>query len=381
VFRTADPACTPEEFAALAGEVGDWPRAYSIAERELATLEVWKRLRQADVRVPDQVATAFRMSALQTDLRMQQLARRLEQTARVLAGQGIPFLLLKGAAVGAIVDPTFRARPMTDIDLLVHREDAERAGRALLEAGWSVTANPVYLEMLREAHHLPHFVDPRLPGMRLELHVSLLPDDQPFALVESALWRDSRPAEAPFSGASIPSPEHLALHICVHFAWMHTMNFGAWRTFRAISEVTRAGNLDWERFTVEATEAKAGTSCYWTLRLAAAMSGVPNPDGVLARLAPPTPEWIRAALQRHFVASLVAGEGPTSPSVRLTRWLWRAALRPGWSGHRDPGRWDPERRWERAYGIASTETFAQRLVRHAGGYRRWQEFLAGTLFR
>ena len=314
-----------------------------------------------------------------SDLRMQHLARRLQQTIRVLAERGIPVLLLKGAAVGALIDPTFRARPMTDLDLLVHRTDVGPASDAVIASGWPLTSDPVLLELLKDAHHLPHFVDPQMPDVRLELHVSLLPDDQPFAFDESDLWREARPAPAPFSGALVPSPEHLLLHTSLHFAWQHTVSFGAWRTFRVVAAVVRSPDFDWDGFVGAAISAKAATSCYWTLRLAARLSGIVVPPAVLARLAPPTPEWVREALERHFVAAIALGEGPSSPSVRVTRVLWRAALRPRWSGHREPGRSDPEQRWARARGTLSTETFPERVTRHVARYRDWWTFFVRTI--
>jgi hypothetical protein len=331
--------------------------------------------------VPAEALTTLQQGAVQLDLRMQQLARRAQQTTRAFAEAGVPCLLLKGAAVGAIIDPSFRARPMTDIDVLVHRGDVERAKAAVLAAGWNLTENPVYLEMLQDAHHLPHFVDPALPGMRLELHVMLMPDDQPFAFNEELLWRDARPAPPPFDGAFVPSANHILLHACVHFAWQHTLAFGAWRTFRVVSAMIGQPDFNWDRFTDTALEVKAGTTCFWTLRLAQTMAGIPIPERVLARLAPPTPNAVCSALERHFIAQIAPGEGPSSPSIKLTRLLWRMALRPDWSGHANPGRYDPEQKWAKAYGTASTETRTQRYVRHARGIGEWIRFASKTLFR
>jgi hypothetical protein len=270
---------------------------------------------------------------------------------------------------------------MTDIDVLVKREDVERATAAVLAAGWKLTENPVYLEMLKDAHHLPHFVDPALPGMRLELHVMLMPDDQPFGFDEALLWHDARPAPPPFDGALVPSSEHMLLHACVHFAWQHTVAFGAWRTFCVVSAMIAQPDFSWERFTETALAVKAGTTCFWTLRLAQTMAGIPIPERVLARLAPPTPNIVCRALERHFIAQIAPGEGPVSPSVKLTRLLWRMALRPGWSGHANPGRYDPEQKWAKAYGTASTETRTQRWMRHARGIGEWTRFASKTLFR
>ena len=205
VFRSADPSCAPAELAALAAEVQDWERALFVAEREMATASLWRGLRDSAAALPVGVAEHLKKSAMVSDFRMQHLSQRLQATARVLGERGIPFLLLKGAAVGAIVDPTFRSRPMSDIDLLVQRADTARARDAVIASGWPLTTDPVLLELLKDAHHLPHFVDPQLPGVRLELHVELMPDDHSFAFSEAELWADARPAGEPFIGASVPS--------------------------------------------------------------------------------------------------------------------------------------------------------------------------------
>lgn len=81
---------------------------------------------------------------------------------------------------------------MTRIDLPVHRADVERAMTTVLSAGWHHSENPVYLEMLRDAHHLPHFVDGTLQGKRLELHLIPMPANQPFPFGEAMIGRDER---------------------------------------------------------------------------------------------------------------------------------------------------------------------------------------------
>lgn len=379
VFRSADPDASGPELVGLVAAVSDWERVFFLADREVAGASMWRALRSAGAELPPAVADALRKRAMISDLAMQHLARRAQETVRLFVERSIPVLLLKGAAVGALADPTFRARPMTDLDLLVHGDDVPRARATVIEAGWPETTDPVLLELLKDAHHLPHFVDPQIPGMRLELHVKLMPHDHPFALSAADLWRDARPAPAPFAGASVPSPEHLLLHGCVHFAWQHTMHFGAWRGFRSIATVVATPAFDWDRFVGEARAAKASTSCYWTLRLASRLGGLRIPSATLDALSPPTAAWLRDALERHFIAGLDPTERAPSPSVKMTRLLWRAALRPHWSGHRDPGRLDPEHRWERARGTRSTETTSARLLRHLRSYHDWWRFVTGTL--
>lgn len=379
MFRTADATWTSDEIGALVEQVTDWSRVDLIAEREVAVSQLARAMHRSGKRVPEALLGELRRRAVGIELRMKFLSRRLQQTSAIFAERGIPFMLLKGAALGALVDPTFCARPMNDIDILVRPDDVIRASQAIEAAGWVITGDTILHRLLAEAHHLPPFLDPQMPGIRVELHIAHLPDPHPFDFDVSELWETAQLAPAPFVGASVPSLNHLVLHAAIHFAWQHAVSFGAWRTFRLLSTVARLPGFDWQDLTTSAVAARAGTACYWTLRLASRMSGVEVPGDVLQRLAPPTPEWARAALERHFIASLAIGETPPSPSVRLDHALWLAAIRPAWSGHRTSRKWDPENEWGKAYGVASTETGWKRFVRHLSDHRRWTSFVRRTL--
>lgn len=380
VYRCVDPQVGAEELGGLASQVRDWPRVARMAAREAAVPQLWRGIAGLADAMPADVAQYLRANAVLTDLQMQQLSLRVQKTLAALRDAGVGVMLLKGAAIGALHDPTFRSRVMTDVDLLVREDDIARAKAAVIASGWPETTNPVYLELLQDAHHVPPFEDPQLPGLRLELHRHLLPDDHSFAFGEADLWRDARPAPAPFDAALVPSDVHLVLHAAVHYAWQHQMAFGSWRTMRSLALVIRPGGFDWDALAQTATAAKAGTSVYWTLRLLQRLAAVPVPQETLERLAPPTIEPLRAMVERHVLAGAAPGEWPGSPSERLSRTMWRLALRPRWSGHAQPGRHDPEARWAKAYGTASTETRWQQLRRHAGMTRDWWRFVRGTLF-
>jgi hypothetical protein len=288
-------------------------------------------------------------------------------------------MLLKGAAVGAMSDPSFCARPMTDVDLLVRKEDAARAREAVLAAGWAQTRDERLHDLLKDMHHEAPFYDAQLPGLRLELHTELLPPDHSFAFALDELWARGSAATVPFAGATIPAASDLLFHVAVHFAWQHQMQFGAWRTLRAVGVAVQAPTFDWPGAVELAKASKAATSFYWTLRLARHVAGMAVPDAVLAACAPPTAEPLRRAIERAVVAGVAPGEAPVNPSDRLSRLLWRAALRPKWSGLREAGREDPEQTWARTMGTYHAEGPLEKLKRHARASREWWAFVTRTL--
>lgn len=379
VYRAADPQATSEELSALARTVRDWPRVARLATREAAVPQLWRVIAAEAGHMPDDVAQHLRSNAVLTDLQMQQLSLRLQRTLRALADAGVPAMLLKGAAIAAVRDPSFRSRAMTDVDLLVHDADIPKAKAAIIAAGWPETKNEVYLALLQDAHHVPPFEDPLLPGLRLELHRHIFPDDHSFAFGEANLWAEARSTPSPFETALVPTDVQMVMHAAVHWAWQHQMAFGTWRTMRSVASIVRTGTFDWDQLASAAVAAKAGTSVYWTLRLLSSLCDVRAPRETMRRLAPPTAEPLRTMVERHVMAGAAPGEFPASPSELVTRTMWRLALRPKWSGHQQAGRHDPEKRWTKAYGTASTETRWQQLRRHAGMYRDWWQFLRGTL--
>lgn len=387
MFTVARPTVSTDELRSLLGEVRTWGRALAIAEREGAVPTLWRALKPLAAELPEQARAFLQARSAMQDFRMARLAARSADAIRELHARAVPVLLLKGAAIGAHCDPSFRARPMTDVDLLVRRDDLPAARAALAAAGWTQTQDAQLHSLLEGMQHEAPFYDPQLPGVRLELHTALLPPDHSFDFDPEVLWEQSAPAAAPFSGARIPSPEMLVLHAAIHFAWQHQMSFGAWRTLRGIALLVAQPEFDWTSLVSEARRRRAASALHWTLRLgrrlgafdALAPTTADALTSALAATRPPTPDFLAAGIERHVIAGIAPGEFPASPSQRVSRWLWLSAIRPGWSGHARAGRFDPEERWAKARGQASNETQMEKLARHGTAYRAWLRFFARTL--
>jgi hypothetical protein len=110
VFRTSDLSCSTTEVASDAQRVQNWDRVIAMADRELAAVQLARALHHAHSVVPPAILEELRRRAVTIELRMQYLSRRLQQTCGVLTERGIPHVLLKGAAVGALVDPSHERR-------------------------------------------------------------------------------------------------------------------------------------------------------------------------------------------------------------------------------------------------------------------------------
>lgn len=86
----------------------------------------------------DAVRLRLRQDVLDATLGRGRLEQGLGATANALEAEGIAFLLLKGAALGALIYPDPSLRAMTDVDVLVYPGALDRALAALGRAGFTL---------------------------------------------------------------------------------------------------------------------------------------------------------------------------------------------------------------------------------------------------
>lgn len=346
------PITTKAKRALLSAPV-DWARLVTLAQREKAACVVADHLDPAaGVPVPAGAEPLRRMAML-TTFHLMHLEKRLKETVAALAAEGMPVVLLKGAGLAYTAYPAFTARQMADLDLLVEAGAAERAQRVLAGAGWAAPDGPEAAAFYGSHHHLPPMHDRRVPSAALELHTELFIAGHPLGLTAAAVWAEARPVRVGGARAFVPHPHHQLLHCCLHFAWGHVMQAGAWRTFRDVAAVVRTGAVEWGGF-VELVERSRGQSCcYWTFELARVLAGSDDvPAWVLDRLRPPHTRMVHDRIRRHLALTILPSESK-SPSVRLDRLMWEAAIRPEHYGHGAGRPWAQEDRIVEASGAAA----------------------------
>jgi hypothetical protein len=369
-----DPAAVA---AALQDPSLDWDALFTLARREKAIgalAELVDRAPEGSVPPAARAQLAALVRAMQ--FRMLRLQQLLIAALDTLAEQGIDVVLLKGAGVVATVYGSFTARPMYDLDLLVRPEQAEAAWNALRAAGWRYDAAR-YPQSFYETHrHFPPLDDPEGTGLVLELHTA--PTDTAVHLPAEVVWRDARTVELHGRRVFVPQPEQQVLHLAVHFAWSHGLAKASWRTFRDLRQILTHTPPDWDVLIEQATAARAGTSCYWTLRLARSLAGVAAPLDVMRRLRPPRPERVLRILERHYAASLFAANPASCPSIRVAQLLWSAGMAPRWSGHGDARPWHRGEVWAEAHG-ADRPLLMERLRGQVARSVRWARYLAALV--
>jgi hypothetical protein len=377
LLLTINPAREASDFRALLGdEAFDWNRLVILAEKEKAVPALWHVLRE----LPDDLVPADRRDQLSkltavSEFRMLHLQRLLAGALDTLAGHGTRAMLLKGAGLALTSYGSFRARPMYDVDLLVPRDECAQAWDALRAAGWVHDEKSCPRDRYDAHHHMPPLDDPMRTGLSLELHSAAC--DEAVGLTPEDMWSRSRRVDVGGREAWVACEAHQLIHLAVHFAWSHSLDSAAWRTFRDTQQLTRSGTFDWNELLRVTAGTRAASSVYWTLRLARSLAGVAVPDQVLNELRPPRPERMLAILERHYTSNLFRFSPAACPSAALNKLLWSAGMAPRWSGHGAARPWTRDD--EIATSTDSRMSAAGRVRRQLAGIRWWTRYVGAVL--
>lgn len=195
----------------------------------------------------ERLEAAFRASATRA-LRME-LA--LAQIVIALTRNGVPCLLLKGAALGRTVYGNPAERPVNDLDLLVPRKALAAAQSALAGIGYiphsPSAAGRMGCWLYRykaEAVAVGRRADNR--GLLVETHWTLTELPYYIDRIEiAAAWRTARPT-AGLEPAQLPDPAVLLIHACAHLALHHACDLRLiWLV--DLDRLARQAALDWSR--------------------------------------------------------------------------------------------------------------------------------------
>lgn len=169
------------------------------------------------ISIPAGVMARLRHLYLRSAGENMHLYHELGKVLGLLRHAQIPVIVLKGAHLAERIYGNRALRSMSDVDLMVLKDDLTRAEVVLLGMGYTP------LPYSRDDKHLCY--TRRESGLWLEVHWKLLPSVYPFALDTDGQWNRSEFANIAGCEVAVLCPEDLLLHLCLH-AWAHGLRPG-----------------------------------------------------------------------------------------------------------------------------------------------------------
>ena len=114
----------------------DWEGVLGLANRTLVTPALAEALATQKARIPDEAAGMLQVIAERTAARNRLMHDQLVEAVAALGSRGIRPILLKGAALLARRGPHCANRLLTDLDLMVPREQSDEAVQVLASIGY-----------------------------------------------------------------------------------------------------------------------------------------------------------------------------------------------------------------------------------------------------
>jgi hypothetical protein len=295
----------------------DWEAILRKAERWGMAPLVYVNVRQAGraADVPQPVAEILRHRYHRDALHGVAQRAALRTILLRLAEARVPVIVLKGAALAALVYPSPTLRPMRDIDLLVHGRD-----RARVDA---------LVGSLREASARAHGSDPHVGPERFGLldigcHICRPPLAARMPIED--FWQRARPAQIESVATRVFSPEDLLLHLGLHLTIQLAdadRCVGGVRTLCDIGATCRryGEGIDWRRLVTQAKAYGIAKQLAYAFGLARDLVGGAVPARALEDLRAgfgrlPREERLVAAVARR--AMLSDQESAASRSLRDT---------------------------------------------------------------
>lgn len=289
------------DLAELASQHGVSPRFYQTV-KALAKTEPF----------PADLHTRLKNAYLQNAVRNTLLLARATKLLQDFNSNNIDTIALKGIYLVENINHTIGERYFCDIDLLVKRADLPKAIARAQECGFNPSTYFDPADQDIDIKHVPPMFNHE--GLPLEIHWTLLEEDEPFNIDAAELWQRAIPAKVAGVDVLALSPEDFAAHLCLHFTYQHHLSLGM-KGLLDVADVLRhfQDQFDWDRFLSIVSSWQCQRVAWLTLSLVREFSMVNIPDEVIHTLQPVGIEtWViqQARTQIIYHNSIRAGVTP-----------------------------------------------------------------------
>ena len=311
-----------ERIAELARAKVEWEYLFLLARRHAVLPHLYRGLEGIDG-VPGDFHVKLREEFRKNATRNTLLAGELARLARLFESEGVPLLAYKGPALAQQAFGDIKLRRYVDLDVIVRRRDARRAGELLQTLGY---VKPEGLTesheefLLRCQHNLAYARDGGL--MLVELHWEVAPAHFAAVTIGESVWERAAAVKLFGTDVRCPSPEDLLLALAVH-GTKHLWERLAW-VCDVAALVNSHPRFDWPYVQRRARESRVERMLQLALRLARGLAGAQLPEGLFDD----SDDEILSKLSEEVAAGMFASaEAEPIGFVRNVRFNLRARAR------------------------------------------------------
>jgi len=314
---------------ALSGRVV-WDALLWQGERHGLTPLLHHHLSQAAAgRLPDGVAERLAQSGREIAQTSLFLTGEFLRLLEVFAAEGIPVIPYKGPVLAVTAYGNLGLRRMSDVDLLVRRQDIGRGVELLERLGFRREGDLTPAQARFAVRYAYTFDFLHDKGLRVEMHWAPVPRNMSIAWNAEGVWERARSAVLLGRQMMVASPEDTLLMLCLHGLK------SAWCTVGMLTDVHQwvgaHPDLDWTTLLEMAEGQRCERALLLGLQSSRELLGTELPGAVLSRLEA-DPEVSKLAgrvkkrLWREVATQAESVAGLTGLTLRCQRGLWNQAV-------------------------------------------------------
>lgn len=311
--RSAAKCGSDQDLPDLLSREMDWENIFHLAEDHALLPILAQQIQTHPGAMPAEIFDRIQVGARANVRRNLLFSAELLGIAHALRGNAIEFLPHKGVVLNEYLYGSAALRRVTDIDLIVRKEDRIKAAATLETLGYrSALKLKPHLEnaAMRHTHEWLYVRD----GLQVDLHWGLIDHASWPSFGMETAWRTLVPMRWQSLELSILRPELLLVVLGLHAAEHEWNQLQMFTDIAALLE--RNPQLNWSEVEAFAADSHARRSLYVSLWLTHQYFNEPLPEPILQR--------INGDIQVKRIAEVIATRSWPSPETNVAdgfRWL------------------------------------------------------------
>ncbi|NTW33565.1 MAG: nucleotidyltransferase family protein [Bacteroidetes bacterium] len=197
--------------------------------------------------IPEESLSRLKQTYYRSLSRNMILYEHFSNAIEAFSKEGISVIALKGIFLAEAIYQDIGLRQMTDIDLLVKKEDIEKCRKILMDMGYKYSEHykSDFIKQFALSKHLPPLV---LNGVSIELHSKIHLDNPEFSVNIDDYWKRSQQITLSNILVQSLSIEDLIQHLCLHLHEHFNGGNSQLHSFVDISELIKkySSKINWD---------------------------------------------------------------------------------------------------------------------------------------
>jgi hypothetical protein len=232
--------------------------------------------------IPVEIISTLKQTYYTSFNRNEIFYKHFHDIVKSFSDQSISVIALKGIFLAEKIYSDIGLRPMSDIDILVRKEDAENCVNILSDSGYvsHERFKTNFIRKFNKSSHLPPLVS---GNVSIEIHLRAHIEDCEYNVNIDDYWENARPATNEITNLAELSANDLLQYLCLHLDSHFNNGNAQLLTYCDTAEVLKfyQNEFDWVLFNKSCDEYNCSKNVYRHLFLVWKYFDVHLPDSIL----------------------------------------------------------------------------------------------------